>query len=347
MWHDLGSCRRRQQQQESDIPEGNNRSGCSGIERRDGVEGNGTKKEVGARRSKRHTAIQRGGRGRKHRNPRGRLEVGCSSMGAIPCADDRAVGESELFSYRARTINTQDIRAAAKGGLVSVGVGEKVALDEFIYVILFSTNRHTHHCHQNRNAAACCPVLGAPTRDHFTITLLWSLPAMPASASSSNPLRRYLHGSGNDASWAIVTGSTNGMGEEFAHQLAGLGFNVILHGRNAAKLASVQAAITSKHTSTQVRTVAIDAGANLPDLTPLLKLLAEVRVTVLVNNVGVVSQDYPLLEDERPVDIAMQITTNTVFPTILASQALPSLKKNTPSLMINMASLGAWAPTPL
>lgn len=37
-------------------------------------------------------------------------------------------------------------------------------------------------------------------------------------------------------SWAIITGSTNGIGAGFAEQLAEEGFNLILVGRSTAKL---------------------------------------------------------------------------------------------------------------
>ena len=36
--------------------------------------------------------------------------------------------------------------------------------------------------------------------------------------------------------WAVVTGASDGIGLAFCKQLAGLGFNVLLHGRNRAKL---------------------------------------------------------------------------------------------------------------
>lgn len=164
---------------------------------------------------------------------------------------------------------------------------------------------------------------------------------------SKTPLRRYLHGSSR--CWAIVTGATSGMGEEFAYQLAGLGFNIILHGRNEAKSNSVAKRIKSRYEGIEVDIAIVDAGSFPVNVDPIIDLVNEKqrKVTILVNNVGVVSQNYPLLEEEQPEQLSSQIITNTIFPTILASQILPCLKSNQPSLMINMASLGAWAPTPL
>ncbi|WPG98642.1 NAD(P)-binding protein [Acrodontium crateriforme] len=159
----------------------------------------------------------------------------------------------------------------------------------------------------------------------------------------SNPLRRYQHG--GDC-WALVTGATNGMGEEYALQLAQLGFNLIIHGRNASKLDSVAARIKAKNPIADVRSLVIDASTSTHDLSELKKLLAEVRLTVLINNIGVVTQDYPLLEEQNAALIASQLSVNTLFPTVVAATALPVLKRNEPSLMINMSSLGAFAPAP-
>ena len=160
---------------------------------------------------------------------------------------------------------------------------------------------------------------------------------------SSNPLRRYQHG--GDC-WALVTGATDGMGKEYAAQLAQLGFHVVIHGRSASKLSSVAASIKSSSPKVNVRTLAIDASANPHELGELKELLSELRLTVLVNNIGVVTQDYPLLEEQEDSQIAAQLSVNTLFPTVVAANALPVLKRNEPSLMINMASLGSWAPAP-
>lgn len=162
----------------------------------------------------------------------------------------------------------------------------------------------------------------------------------------SNPLKRYAHGSG---SWALVTGATGGMGEEWAHQLAGLGFNVIVHGRNESKLADIKAKIESKNSSIKVKTAIADASAcppNLAQLRDILDAKSDLKLTVVVNNIGVVSQSYPLLEEVPEEELMAQVSTNALFPTLVAQKALPLLKRNQPSLMVNVTSLGAWAPTP-
>lgn len=162
----------------------------------------------------------------------------------------------------------------------------------------------------------------------------------------SNPLKRYAHGSDN---WALVTGATGGMGEEWALQLAALGFNIIVHGRNESKLASIKATIESKNPSIKVKTAIADAGACPPNLNQLRDILdpkSDLKLTIVINNVGVVSQSYPLLEEVPEKELLSQISTNAFFPTFVAQKSLPLLKRNQPSLMVNVTSLGAWAPSP-
>lgn len=159
-----------------------------------------------------------------------------------------------------------------------------------------------------------------------------------------NPLKKYLHG---PDCWALVTGATSGMGQEWAYQLAALGFNIIIHGRNQSKLDSVKSTITSNNSSIQVKTAIADAGACPPNLKELIDIFkSNLKLTIVINNVGVVSQSYPLLEEVPEEELLAQITTNALFPTLVAQKSLSLLKQNQPSLMVNVASLGAYAPTP-
>jgi short-subunit dehydrogenase len=57
--------------------------------------------------------------------------------------------------------------------------------------------------------------------------------------------------------WAIVTGATSGIGLELATQLAGAGFNLVIHGRNHEKLKAIANDLTSSY-PVQVIVVAVD-----------------------------------------------------------------------------------------
>ncbi|CAH1414902.1 unnamed protein product [Lactuca virosa] len=66
-------------------------------------------------------------------------------------------------------------------------------------------------------------------------------------------------------SWALVTGSTDGIGKAFAFELAKKGLNLILVGRNPKKLEDVSSEIQSKFSKTQIRNVIFDLTGDLSE----------------------------------------------------------------------------------
>lgn len=90
-------------------------------------------------------------------------------------------------------------------------------------------------------------------------------------------------------SWALITGSTDGIGKAFAFQLAQNGLNLILVSRNSRKLNSVSSEIQAKYPRTKVKVVLLDFSS--ADVKAGGVLIEEVvrglDVGILVNNVGV------------------------------------------------------------
>jgi NAD(P)-dependent dehydrogenase (short-subunit alcohol dehydrogenase family) len=81
---------------------------------------------------------------------------------------------------------------------------------------------------------------------------------------------------------ALVTGATSGIGRAAAERLAGDGFTVIVHGRDASRGAEVVAAISGAGGSARF------VAADLSDPTGFDDFIAEVgAVDVLVNNAGI------------------------------------------------------------
>uniref|UniRef100_A0A914QDC6 Uncharacterized protein n=1 Tax=Panagrolaimus davidi TaxID=227884 RepID=A0A914QDC6_9BILA len=75
-----------------------------------------------------------------------------------------------------------------------------------------------------------------------------------------------LHKLAGGAKWAIVTGSTDGIGKEYAIQLAQKGFNLILISRTQSKLDSVKAEIIEEFKNIEIETIAYNfTNANLSD----------------------------------------------------------------------------------
>ncbi len=88
-----------------------------------------------------------------------------------------------------------------------------------------------------------------------------------------------------DGQWAVVTGSTSGIGRAIALQLADAGANVVIHGRDAKRAADVAAAI---------RTMKRDAAVVVTDLSPPMdcdrfvdELWRQRPLDIWVNNAGI------------------------------------------------------------
>jgi 17beta-estradiol 17-dehydrogenase / very-long-chain 3-oxoacyl-CoA reductase len=140
------------------------------------------------------------------------------------------------------------------------------------------------------------------------------------------------------------------MGEEWALQLAALGFNVIIQGRNKGKLETVRSQIHKLAPDADVRLLVTEATVYPnPALTEgLAKLLDEpdVRLTVVISNLGVNELSYPKLDEQSSESVAGIVLANAFYPAEVARICLPHLKRHEPSLLVTVTSIGCWAPPP-
>lgn len=88
-------------------------------------------------------------------------------------------------------------------------------------------------------------------------------------------------------SWAVVTGATDGIGREFAMQLAKQGFNIVAVSRTPEKLVLVCKEIEAALPGTKTCHYAMDFSRAGPvEYEGLTRLISHLDVAVLVNNVG-------------------------------------------------------------
>lgn len=152
--------------------------------------------------------------------------------------------------------------------------------------------------------------------------------------------------------WAVVTGASDGIGKEYAFQLAAKGLNVVLVSRTLAKLEAIASEIESKY-SVQTKVVAFDASVDDPsNYEAILKAIAGLPVTVLVNNVGQShSIPVPFLEtaEKELTDI---VTINNIVTLKITQTVAPVItatvkeKKSVRGLILTMGSFGGLLPTP-
>lgn len=84
--------------------------------------------------------------------------------------------------------------------------------------------------------------------------------------------------------WALITGASSGIGEEFANRLAASGLNLVLVARNIPRLEQVSARLTQQH---GIQTLVISLDLSDPDfINRLSEKTASLEIGLLVSNAG-------------------------------------------------------------
>ncbi|RWA04819.1 hypothetical protein EKO27_g10290 [Xylaria grammica] len=162
---------------------------------------------------------------------------------------------------------------------------------------------------------------------------------------SGTDLRKY----GGKGTWAVVTGASDGLGKEFATQLAAKGFNLLLVSRTQSKLEAFQAELQAKYPGLQTDILAMDFAAvdNDADYARLAKRVDSLDVGILINNVGQ-SHSIPVpftLTDESEMENIININCRgTLKVTRIVAPGMQSRRRG---LILTMGSFGGWMPTPL
>ncbi|KAK5013600.1 hypothetical protein LTR60_003783 [Cryomyces antarcticus] len=153
---------------------------------------------------------------------------------------------------------------------------------------------------------------------------------------------------GRKGTWAVVTGASDGIGKEYATQLADKGFNIVLVSRTQSKLDTLARELESKYASVQTKTVAMDFAQNRDsDYDMLKRHIADLDISILINNVGL-SHDIPVPFVETPENEIRDIITINCLGTLRITQLIaPGMVLRRHGLILTMASFGGILPTPL
>lgn len=153
--------------------------------------------------------------------------------------------------------------------------------------------------------------------------------------------------------YAVVTGASDGIGKEYAFQLASKGFNLVLISRTLTKLENIQKEIEDKYKVT-VRVIDMDFAQDEQSNYLRVKELCEnLPISILINNVGQ-SHSIPVPFLETPEDELRNIITINNTATLLITQIITPFikqtivnKKSNRGLILTMGSFGGLIPTPL
>jgi len=137
---------------------------------------------------------------------------------------------------------------------------------------------------------------------------------------------------------ALITGSSSGIGAEFARQLASQGFDLILVARRIDKLKALSIELQKKYS--------ISAEVLVADLSKLIdtekvvsRILELDNLDVLINNAGFgVMGNFVDIDRKRHVDM---INVHLTSPVMLCHAAIPIMKKRKRGVIINTSSTAA------
>jgi len=134
----------------------------------------------------------------------------------------------------------------------------------------------------------------------------------------------------------MVTGATDGIGAETAKELARLGYEVVLHGRNTDKLMHVVEKIQREVPGARLQT----ACADLADLGQVVQMAQELnarlpKLDVLLHNAGVYMLDRQL----SPAGFEMTMAVNYFAPFVLTRWLLPLLTQSAGARVVTVSSV--------
>ena len=139
----------------------------------------------------------------------------------------------------------------------------------------------------------------------------------------------------------LITGATDGIGLETAKLLVAQGHTILLHGRNAAKLETIETQLSALSGAGHVESYRADL-SRLADVESLAQSVAASHTTldVLINNAGVLKTTDTVTADGLDV----RFMVNAIAPYQLSQRLLPLF--STSGRIVNVAS-AAQAPVSL
>ncbi len=141
----------------------------------------------------------------------------------------------------------------------------------------------------------------------------------------------------------LVTGASDGIGEALAVHIAGLGAQVVLHGRNTKKLESVYDQITNLKDAPRPSIAVLDlATADGDAYSSLVNSIEQEfgRLDGLVHNAGILGQRLSI-EQYEIVDWQRVMHVNLTAPFVLTQALLPLLRESVdPSIIFTSSGVG-------
>ena len=139
----------------------------------------------------------------------------------------------------------------------------------------------------------------------------------------------------------LITGATDGVGKVLARRLAASGARVLLHGRSDEKGEATVHDIRRESSRARVEYHRADL-ASLDEVRNLAHhvSVARDRLDLLINNAGIGFGAPDAGRETSRDGYELRFAVNYLAPFLLTLLLLPTLRRNTPSRIVNVASVG-------
>ncbi|KAM8834894.1 hydroxysteroid (20-beta) dehydrogenase 2 [Synchiropus picturatus] len=149
--------------------------------------------------------------------------------------------------------------------------------------------------------------------------------------------------------WAVITGSTSGIGKAYALELAKRGLDIVLVGRSEQKLQQVAKEIEETHGRKTI-SIQVDFTEGKSIYPTIAKGLQGLEVGILVNNVGMTfSEGFDRFLDVPDLEQRINNITDVNVLSVMQMTriVLPGMVERESGLIINLSSIAAVKPQPL
>lgn len=142
---------------------------------------------------------------------------------------------------------------------------------------------------------------------------------------------------------ALITGASSGLGAEFARQLAGRGYDLILHGRRVDRLAALAAELNAAH-GIAAEPLSADLAEPAGVAAVEQRIAGLESLALLINNAG-----FGISKGFAAADVAGQadmLNVHMMAPMRLTHAVLPGMLARRSGGIINVSSLAAFVALP-
>src|SRR5690606_19466443 len=141
--------------------------------------------------------------------------------------------------------------------------------------------------------------------------------------------------------YAVITGSSQGLGKSFAYELAKDGWNLIMISLPYENLTKISKSLSSRF---GIRTFHYETDLAIKENVMAVSdwINRNFNIQMLINNVGIGGTKR--FDEASSTYIEKIIQLNVLATTLLTHQLLPNLKRQEKSYVLNVSSLAAFSP---